>query len=259
MPLTVRPPHSIAEFQRPDMSYLCKTPLLFCLAVVCCAAAPAEAQWYTSLYLGANHTRAADVSIDQPSLETAVRFNDVTFAARSLESPQYYGIRIGRHVGERRRFGVELEFIHLKVIAQTERDVRTHGTVDGVPVDAVQPMDQFVQQYAMTHGLNFFIVNLVRSQPVSSRGSVVGRVGVGGTMPHAESTIRGVNREQYEYAGPGMHASAGYEFHVRRWLSLFTEYKFTAARPAISVHAGTGQTTAVSHHVAAGFTFGSQR
>ena len=49
----------------------------------------------------------------------AIDFLDVEFAARPFASPQYYGVRIGRTVGERRRFGLELEFIHLKVIGKT--------------------------------------------------------------------------------------------------------------------------------------------
>jgi hypothetical protein len=31
------------------------------------------------------------------------------------------------------------------------------------------------------------------------------------------------------------------------------EYKFTAARPRIDVDGGTGRTTTIAHHVAAGF------
>jgi hypothetical protein len=220
----------------------------------------AHAQWYAGLYLGANHTHAASISINQPSADTSIRIHDVTFEGRPLASPQYYGIRIGRMLGERRRFGIEVEFIHLKVIGQASRSFRLTGMLDGALVDSVTRMDTIVQQYAMTHGLNFLVVNAVsRHRLGSSRTSWVNRVGAGATIPHAETTVRHVNREQYEYAGPGVHGSTGLDIGVTSWLSVQADYKVTAARPEISIDAGTGRTTSVSHHVTAGFTFGSTR
>lgn len=233
--------------------------LLLCLPALLLHPGAAEAQWYTSVYLGANHTPAADVTIEQPSANTSLRFRDVSFSARPFASPQYYGIRIGRLVGERRRLGVELEFIHLKVIGETGKTFEASGTLEGAEVQGPVRMDSIVQQYAMTHGLNFFVINLVSKHPTGRAGAFVVRLGAGGTMPHAESTVRGVNREQYEYGGPGFHTSAGYEAGLTRWTTAFVEYKLTAARPAISIAAGTGRTTSVSHHIAAGFTFGSRR
>lgn len=220
----------------------------------------AHAQWYAGGYFGANHTHTADVRIDQPSTGTSLRFHDVTFAGRPLASPQYYGIRIGRLVGERRRFGVEVEFVHLKVIGETGNPFRISGTLDGAAVDTVARMDTVVQQYAMTHGLNFLVFNVVSKHRLgSTRASWVNRVGAGPTIPHAETTVRQVNREQYEYAGPGVHGASGIEVGIAQWLSLHAEYKLTAARPKISIEAGTGRTTSVSHQIAAGFIFGSTR
>lgn len=231
-----------------------------CLAAALMLPAAANAQWYAAGYLGANHTPAADVDIDQPAENTALRFHGVTFAARPFASPQYYGVRIGRLLGERRRVGLELEFIHLKVIAETAGSYHATGRLAGAAVDETVRMDSIVQQYAMTHGLNFIVVNIVAKRPIGSgRGAFVTRFGAGGTMPHAETTIRSVNREQYEYAGPGVHGAAGYEIGFAKWMSAFVEYKIAAARPEISVSAGTGRTTSVSHQIAAGFTFGSTR
>src|SRR5262245_60799976 len=68
--------------------------------VALCALLPAtprivHAQWYVGGYLGANHTAAASVSIEQPSLGTSLENRDVTFVARPFQSPQYYGLRVG--------------------------------------------------------------------------------------------------------------------------------------------------------------------
>jgi hypothetical protein len=234
--------------------------LFACVAALVLLPTAAEAQWYAGVYLGANHTHTADVTIDQPASDTSLTFRDVTFAGRPFASPQYYGLRIGRLVGPRRRFGVEIEFVHLKVIGETGSTFRTTGTLDGAPVDTNARMDEVVQQYAMTHGLNFLVFNVVSKRNLGTTPvAVVTRAGAGGTIPHAETTVRGVNREQYEYAGPGIHGAAGIEIHAAKWLALNVEYKLTAARPRISIAAGTGRTTSVTHQVVAGFTFGSSR
>src|SRR5689334_12467938 len=91
------------------------SPLLSLLFSIGLATA-AEAQWYFAGYLGANATRPATVSVDVPASNLSLQFHEVKFEARPFESPQYYGWRLGELFGKTRRFGVEFEFIHLKVI-----------------------------------------------------------------------------------------------------------------------------------------------
>lgn len=206
----------------------------------------ASAQWYAGVYMGGHTTRPADVRVAGDGYD--ITYPDVEFRAESLTSPQYYGWRLGRFVDEGRRLGVELEFIHLKVIAERES------------------LGPEVSRYQMTHGLNFLVVNLTNRRPFgrSAYGDApyafVTRAGVGITLPHAETTILGVPREQYEYAGLGAHLAAGFDIRLRGRLSLVTEYKLTYARPTITTaHSGTGRTTALSHHAAVGFAFGLSR
>lgn len=209
-------------------------------------ASPAQAQWYGSLYLGANTTRPADITVKGDGFDLA--FRKVDFEARPFESPQYYGGRLGRFLNGDRRLGVELEFIHLKVIANPDQ------------------LGPDVQQYRMTHGLNFIVANLVSRKPLgrSAYGepaiALVSRIGAGVTVPHAETVILGVSKEQYEYAGLGAHAAIGISARLKGRLSLVTEYKMTYAKPRITTaHNGTGRTTTLTHHIAAGFAFGLSR
>ncbi len=208
--------------------------------------APAAAQWYASAYMGANTTRPADVTVKGDGYD--ITFPDVSFEAQSFTSPQYYGWRVGRFFDEGRRVGVELEFIHLKVIARPEE------------------LGPEVTRYQMTHGLNFLVVNLTNRIPIGRsaygepRVALVARGGAGITLPHAETTILGEPREQYEYAGLGAHAAVGFDVRLKGRLSLVSEYKVTYAKPTITTaHNGTGRTTAMSHHVAVGFAFGLSR
>src|SRR6187401_3614290 len=82
------------------------------------APATASAQWYVGLYLGANRTTTADITIDLPDRQTNLTYEDVAFEARPFEAPQYYGYRVGKILGAQKRFGIEVELIHLKVIAK---------------------------------------------------------------------------------------------------------------------------------------------
>jgi len=219
--------------------------VLACLSVLSFAS-PASAQWYGAVYLGANSTRAADITVKGDGYDLTLP--KVSFEARPFESPQYYGWRLGRFLSADRRIGAELEFIHLKVIGNPDQ------------------LGPSVQQYRMTHGLNFLVANLTSRIPLgrSAYGepglALVSRIGAGVTAPHAETTILGVLKEQYEYAGLGAHAAVGLTMRLKGRLSLVSEYKLTFAKPRITTaHNGTGQTTTLTHHVAVGFAFGLTR
>lgn len=208
--------------------------------------APASAQWYAGVYMGANTTSPADVTVKGDGYD--ITYPDVSFEAKSFTSPQYYGWRVGRFFDEGRRFGMEVEFIHLKVIAKPEE------------------LGPDVTRYQMTHGLNFLVVNLTNRTPLGRsaygepRMALVARGGAGITLPHAETTILGASLEQYEYAGLGAHAAVGLDIRLKGRLSLVSEYKVTYAKPTITTaHNGTGRTTAMSHHLAVGFAFGLSR
>jgi hypothetical protein len=219
---------------------------------------PAHAQWYVGIFLGANHTQSAAVSIDQPALQRSLTFEDVDFEARPFASPQYYGWRVGRSFGAERRFAAEFEFIHAKVIAKTQGVYPVSGLLPEPVVPP--PMNSIVARYAMSHGLNFLLGNVAWRTPLGNGPmTMVLRGGLGPTVPHAESTIGGLVREQYEYGGIGGQAGAGIEFRFWRFVAPAVEYKFTYARPTISVDQGTGRTTAASHQVAVGLAFGTPR
>jgi len=223
--------------------------IISCLAVLgLCLGVPAtaSAQWYAGVYMGANTTVPADVTVKGEGYD--LTFPDVSFEAKSFTSPQYYGWRLGRFFDEARRFGMEVEFIHLKVIARPEE------------------LGPEVTRYQMTHGLNFLVLNLTNRIPLgrSAYGdapyALITRAGAGVTVPHAETTIFGESREQYEYAGLGAHAAVGFDVRLKGRLSLVSEYKITYATPTITTaRDGTGRTTALSHHVAVGFAFGLSR
>jgi hypothetical protein len=238
----------------PTRWYLAPLLVMSCLLIP----SPARAQMYFVAYLGANYTERADVTIDVPPADLAVTFHDVQFNAHPFQSPQYYGGRFGWLFGHR-RFGIEAEFIHLKVYAETQHDYAASGRLAGLGPGGTVLMDTIVQRYAMSHGLNFVVGNAVFRRPLHDRLALVARAGAGVTIPHAESTVLGAAKDLYEYAGPGAHAAAGVDWQIHGPWSLTGEYKLTYAEPGITLAAGSGRTTSLTHHVAFGVGLGLSR
>jgi hypothetical protein len=240
---------------------LARIGALLCSLLV--SPAIASAQIYGSISAGANHTGSADVTVTVPSAGLGVTYHDVQFSARPFDSPQYYVWRLGRLVGPAQRFGVEFEFTHLKVISNTAKSYVASGTIAGlaIPGGTALPMNAEVQEYQMTHGLNFLLVNGVARLPLGAHGrvSLVGRVGLGSTLPHAETNVLNQSSQHYEFAGVGFGGSAGLVFKLTRILSVTADYKISDADPRITVVAGTGQMRAVSQQVAIGLAFGFAR
>jgi hypothetical protein len=220
----------------------------------------ASAQWYFAGYLGGNHTHDATVHIRVPSESLSIDFRDVQFAAEPTVPRRYYGLRIGKMIGDRRCFGLELEFVHVKALADVTRSYEVivqPGSV--LPPAGGKPMSSVVSEYQMTHGMNLSFVNLVFRQPLrsSDRVALMLRTGAGPSFPHAESTVLGQVRHAYEYGGFGAQGAAGIEIKLPRRFSILSEYKLTYARPTISLAQpdAIGWVHALTHHVVVGAGF----
>lgn len=216
------------------------------------AAGQARGEWRAAAYLGAATTRSSTVHIEQPALATSLRFHPVSFEGRSFEPPVYYGYRLGYFFGE--RFGVEAEFIHLKAYGQVERTVEVEGELRGVPLRASQPMKTIVGEYAISHGLNMLVANLVYTRRLSrpQRLSLTGRVGAGPTIPHPESQILGSGSQGYEIGRPALHLAGGAELRLWRGLHWLAEYKYTHTLQRVTVASGTAESLFRSHHAVFG-------
>jgi hypothetical protein len=221
----------------------------------------APAEWVTAGILGGAITHRTALHVEQAARRTALDIEDVPFAGRSFDSPPYYGYRLMWAPTSDARLGVEVEFVHLKVYADTGVRVRMHGVLRGAAIDDTQRLDTVVSRFAISHGLNLLLGNVVVRQPLVRGASgtrqlaCVLRLGAGPTIPHAETTIDGTAQEQYQWGRVAGQAAAGLEWRFARRLAALAEYKLTATPQRVRIPDGTASATIVSHHVVAGLAW----
>jgi opacity protein-like surface antigen len=235
-------------------------PRLVTAAICLCTAglAPAEAEWVVGGYLGAGHTMTGALSVVQPAADTNLTFASLDYHGESFTPPVYYGYRITYFPPQLSWFGVEAEFIHLKVYARTDAVTRVSGRFMGTPFDHEVPVADIPESFSLSHGLNFALVNVVARGVLSSSGGadgrveLLGRVGLGPTIPHAESRVDGVFHEGYEIGAPGLHVAGGIEVRLVRGLSAMAEYKLTSTNQTVAISEGHAHGRFTSHHVVFG-------
>ena len=137
------------------------------------------------------------------------------------------------------------------------------GRFANQPVEGLRRLGDHIQQFDISHGLNFLLANLVwrtggwRKKPFSAQSPyAVFRSGLGACISHTESTINGIHREQYELSGPGFQTSIGGVLPINRSLSLMLEYKFTHAwLRGLKVDQGEADTAIGGSHLVFGSAF----
>jgi opacity protein-like surface antigen len=224
------------------------------LLIACAQPSFAQGGWVVAAYLGYTYTHPSSLTISQEGLGTRVTFREVHFEGRSFATPLYYGVRGGRFLKSRPWLGFEAEFIHLKVFADTRREVQASGIESGRAIDGPIRLDQIIQRYSISHGVNLLLFNLAARRPVG-RFLVSGRFGLGPTFPHTETTIFGRSQEQYELGRAAFQAAAGAEFSLHGGLHFLSEYKFTRTRQEGEVFSGSAESVLRSHHVVFGLSY----
>jgi hypothetical protein len=183
----------------------------------------ARAEWVLTLYTGASHTYASTVHVTQPATGSDASFEGVPWAPHpfALGAP-YYGVRVSYFPSRRAHVGATLDFTHYKMYAETAQPVKAAGVWNGVPFRAYAPLDRYVQDFQISHGVNLASLAVqYRWNPQFDRGPWEKHVGVGllAYLPHSKGTIDGlaVNGD-YGYAGWGGQIFGGVEYALpRRW------------------------------------------
>jgi hypothetical protein len=227
---------------------------LLAAALALCWAAPARAQWELAGYIGGAHTQNSNLHLRQPALGNDLEFHDVSYRGESFQSPLYYGGRGGYFF--RKWIGAEVEFTHLKVFSNTDRNVLVTGELAGKAFSATVPMQSIVQRFSLSHGVNLLLANIALRRGIGrERLLLTARAGAGTTIPHAESEIFGITDQHYQGARPALQLAAGAELHLWRSMYWLGEYKFTRCDERVDAHEGTAGALLRTHHLATGIAF----
>jgi hypothetical protein len=212
----------------------------------------AAAQWHVEAFIGPVKNTSSDVEIRQPQRQTALVFHNVAFSSEAFKEPLYYGIRVGTFLKKRNWLGFEIEFIHNKAYARTERIVHATGSLHGVPYDTQIPMKDLLRDFSFSHGDNMAFANTVM-QKCWRKFNWCGRVGLGLGIPHTESTFLDEHQEQFDVTFPAMQVALGFAVKIWRRMQIVAEYKFTynSARGVRIAH-GEADTQILAHHFVAG-------
>ena len=211
---------------------------LLCAALLAGASANA-AEWQVGAYSGATFTHDSDVRYARPGGPN-VTFSSVGWDGESFKGPIYWGVRLTRWLDQAPGFGLQLDYNHIKAVA-----------------DRSGPVGAFMTHLEFTDGLNIATVNaLYRWQTQTALTPYVG-VGLGANVPNVEVYAPGFpNTFEYQLAGVAAVAFAGIDVKLLDAVSLFGEYKFSYARvDADLVGGGSLSTDLFNHHFNLGLAY----
>lgn len=206
----------------------------------------ALAETTASFYLGSSHTGNSDVRISQPGTASDATFRGVNWDTESFKNPRYYGIRLSHFFEGRPDWGVGFEFIHDKVHARTDQVVHVGGTWNGAPVNEDARMNQRVQSFNMSHGLNILALNVYRrwmhetgSEFPRGRWQPYAGAGLVYYLLHPENSVNGQkNDESYQGGGVGYQLFGGLQYGVTQTVGIFIEAKYNNGKVAVDTAGG---------------------
>jgi len=215
--------------------------LLSGLALAMPSAAVAETTF--SLFGGSSWTLNSDVHIQQPVVGTNATFHDVSWDNKPFSMPPYWGARANYFFERWPNWGLGLEYTHDKVYGQTNQVVQVSGIINGMPINQPALMNNYVQQFQISHGVNIIAFNIFYrwtgnfASDAFPNGRLQPYVGVGPTyyILHGENTINFVdNHEVYRESGFGYQVLGGVQYWLFRHVGLFAETKFNSGRAQVN-------------------------
>ena len=183
------------------------------------------------VYFGPAYTGESDLNLVQPG-GTDMTFRNIGWEGKPFRRPPYYGYRAIYWPGG--RYGVMLDFTHIKAIAIKDRPVQQSGFKDGDHVPSPAPVSATLKRLEFTHGYNLLTLNALRRGAPRGPNLIpyVG-LGLGVAIPHVEvqrtDPPQSARTDEYQITGPALQVLGGIEWRFGRRLSLFVEYKLSCA------------------------------
>jgi len=221
------------------------------------------AEAFLDLYLGKSFTQDSDIHIKQSRLGSDYTFEGVSFADDSFTSPPYYGLRAGYFFESHSWLGLAVDFFHFKIDAEVSDVRQLRGTHSGSSVAGAVQVKSLVQQFEVSHGVNYLTLDALFRYPLLTdperfprgRLQLYAGVGLGPVIAYPETRIDNIRSGSgYEIGGLGVQAFVGMRFLIFKYLGVFGEYKFTHSSLSVSVPSGTGYVQENTNHLVGGLT-----
>jgi opacity protein-like surface antigen len=157
-------------------------------------------------------------------------------------------------------WGLALDFTHYKMYAQTDKTVRVSGIRSGTVVNADARMDQFVQHFEISHGVNIGSINAIYRwlDPAFAGGRLQPYAGVGLAYywPHSENTVDNISHETgYQPSGFGYQLLGGVNYRLTDRVGAFVEAKFNSGTAEVDIAGGQAETRLRTFHALAGLSY----
>ncbi len=203
-------------------------------------------------YLGKNFPLNTYLKISQDINQTFLRFENIKLTDESFRFPLYYGVKISQSLKFiNPRVFVEAEFIHSKVYSDSEQKVKAIGIYRNSLIDSVIRFGNIVQNFSISHGLNYLILNF--GYKFGNKISPFVKFGVGISIPHFETTVDSLSFERYETNDFVVQFAGGFNIKIHRHFLFFAEGKYTYGEIInAGIHGGTAETLMKMFH----FIFG---
>jgi lipid A oxidase len=209
-----------------------------------------------SVYTGTSATRNSELHLSGRRAGIDVTVHDVHWDADPFKAAPYYGLRYTHFFEQRPEWGVALDFTHYKMVADTERAVPLSGTWKGAAVNTRARMDQYVQQFEISHGVNMLSINGVYRWRSPSAWQPYAGVGLGYYRPHAETTVdHRPHATGYDHSGFGYQLLAGVQYRFGTQWGAFAEVKFNSGTARLDIADGRARTRLRTFHLLGGVQY----
>ncbi len=185
--------------------------LKFAAVAMMLTAAPAAAELEISLYTGVQNAESSTDSVRLPGSATTVK-RDITWKAKPLSNPFYYGGRATWWTDKDIGFGIE--GTHTKAVAS--------------PADRAA---LGVDKLEFTDGHNIITANIMKRWPgafvKAPKFTPYVGAGLGIAVPHVDIKVTGASGRTfgYETTGPAVRGIAGVKYNINEKWALFGEYQ----------------------------------
>lgn len=122
--------------------------------------------------------------------------------------------------------------------------------------------DDNIQHYELTNGLNYVMANYAPVILSDDSWEVLGRIGIGVSVPNPTSTVSGLKNGHYEgkptpYYFGGIAAQVGVQakYWVNEWFGLSVDGKYTFAEARAPIAGGSSYSTFNGFHIGFGTSF----